>query len=122
MRSLIVAVASVCMLSLAGAASKGAVPGMSSVGKPTEHSIQPRLTVSTPRYVSLNADKVRKLQHVIVRSAAQERWWMLFVGTTLIAYRLFRKHQVLFEASFLSLAHDVRPEGVSSALTRAISV
>jgi hypothetical protein len=33
---------------------------------------------------------------------------MFFVGTTLIAYRLLRKHQILFEDSFLSLGYVVR--------------
>jgi hypothetical protein len=122
MRYLLAIAASICMLSLSSAATKGILPLGGATATSATASAQIHLTSYTPRYMSLGAKKARKMEHIIARNAPAERWWMLFVGTTLIAYRLFRKHQVLFEASFLSLAPDVpRPENVTLAVKRAIS-
>jgi hypothetical protein len=39
------------------------------------------------------------LERAIVRKAKQDRWWMIFVGATILVYQLLRKHQALFGSS-----------------------
>jgi hypothetical protein len=51
--------------------------------------------------VTSNADRREQLERAIKLGVRRERRWMLFVGLTLIGYRLFRKHQSLFENSVL---------------------
>jgi hypothetical protein len=41
------------------------------------------------------------LERAVVRKAKRDRWWMLFVGATILGYRLVRKHQAMFENSVL---------------------
>jgi hypothetical protein len=68
------------------------------------YSQQPARTdsVSVTHYLSAKANSAKKIQRAIVHSAERERWWMLFVGVTLVGYRLIRQHQIVFESSFLS--------------------
>jgi hypothetical protein len=122
MRYLFAVVAALGLINLSNAATKAFIPDLPQGRKPTAHVERGRLSLVAPRYMSLNADNAKGLKRVIVRNAVQERWWMLFVGTTLIAYRLFRKHQVLFEGSFLSLAHDIPRGSVTSTVLHSISV
>jgi hypothetical protein len=67
----------------------------------TPQSVPPAKTSMSP-----NADRREHLQRAIERSAKRQRWWMLFVGITLVGYRLFRKHQSLFENSFLYSSYE----------------
>jgi hypothetical protein len=121
MRYLLTIIASLGLLTLSSAATKNLVPALGLRGKPTANVAQQRVVFAGNRYMSLNADKARHLEHIIVRGAQTERWWMFFVGTTLIGYRLFRKHQVLFESSFLSLGHELPGRRASSAIAQVIS-
>jgi hypothetical protein len=41
------------------------------------------------------------LERAIVGKAKRDRWWMLFVGATILVYRLVRKHQALFDSSLV---------------------
>jgi hypothetical protein len=65
--------------------------------------MQSHLLSTNHGYISLNRRKAKHLKHMIERGAERERWWMLFVGVTLITYRLVRKHQLLFERSSVAL-------------------
>lgn len=58
----------------------------------------PRQTMTV---LSPKADKAIRLERALVRDARRDRWWMAFVGITLIGYRLLRKHQSLFGNSLL---------------------
>ncbi len=59
----------------------------------------------TKTVVSPDGDALR-LERAIMRRAEKERWWMLFVGITLVGYRLLRKHQALFAHTLLYSAYE----------------
>jgi uncharacterized membrane protein YecN with MAPEG domain len=63
--------------------------------------------------MSLNGDTTRRLERAIVRCAKKEPWWMFFVGITLIGYRLFRNHQVLFAGH----CSRVRRSGIAATIS-----
>ncbi len=59
----------------------------------------------TKTVVSPDGDALR-LERAIMHRAEKERWWMLFVGITLVGYRLLRKHQALFAHTLLYSAYE----------------
>jgi hypothetical protein len=56
--------------------------------------------------VEQDAQKTASLERLLVRKARKDRWWMLLVGSIVVAYQLRQKHQALFEKSLLYPAHD----------------
>jgi hypothetical protein len=60
-----------------------------------------QVTSALKSAVSSEADTRKHLERAIVRAAERERWWMLFVGITLVSYCLLRKHQALFDRTIL---------------------
>lgn len=103
MRYRLAAMASLCFCTVSSAATSGEAPLPTSSTAKVE---QQYLLVRARSYMSLNANTARHFERVVVRRAEKEPWWMLFVGTTLIGYRLFRNHQLLFAGSLLATEHE----------------
>jgi hypothetical protein len=115
MRSLIVTLLSMSGLWLYGSAAQSYDLAHAQHSNPTVRIAPPHVSLSGGGYLSVKADRAQKLERAIVRSAERERWWMLFVGITLIGYRLMRQHQALFEGSLLSLDYELRTSKVGAA-------
>jgi hypothetical protein len=56
--------------------------------------------------VQQDAQKTASFERLLVHKAKKDRWWMLLVGTVVVAYQLRQKHQALFQNSLLYPAHD----------------
>jgi hypothetical protein len=81
-----------------------------------------QIAVTAETVMAPNADRRKQLERAIAQAAQKERWWMLFVGITLVGYRLLRKHQALFENSFLYPTHEYSSsEGLNTDLSTDLS-
>ena len=65
--------------------------------------------------ISPKPDKAVRLERALVRDVRKDKWWMLFVGITVVGYRLLRKHQSLFGNSLLYASYgDIEQRTISS--------
>jgi hypothetical protein len=105
MKFYLVAIAAICLLTAAIAGHRGLSALFGTRVMPTNASGE-QASVTADKVMSPNADRRKQLERSISRGARKERWWMLFVGITLVGYRLLRKHQALFENSFLYPSYE----------------
>ena len=86
---------------------------------PPPAGLAQRLSAATAARPFATPDAVRSLisgsrQGVRIERLLQDRWLMLFVGTTLVVYRLRRKHQLLYDAASTALGYPPRAPALPS--------
>jgi hypothetical protein len=96
--------------------------GMPSNSIPVDiHAVQ-RSAAARPTMIklSLKTDKAVQVERTLIRDARRDKWWMAFVGITIVGYRLLRKHQALFGNSLLYGSYgsfEQRPAASIDSLT-----
>ena len=78
-----------------------------------------RLSAATTARPYATPGAVRSLisssgQGARIERVLQDRWLMLFVGTTLVVYRLRRKHQLLYDVASTALGYPPRAPALPS--------
>jgi len=119
MKFSLVAIAFVCLFAAALVGHRGlGLKFATRAVMPTSASPAQAAASTAVVILSPNADRRKHLERAIARGVQRERWWMLFVGITLVSYRLVRKHQALFENTFLYPSYELQSyEGVGSEST-----
>jgi hypothetical protein len=67
---------------------------------------EPNAVNAAVTQTSQSADTLQTLEKRVARDVKRDRWWMLLVGLTVVAYRLRQKHRSLFENSLLYISHE----------------